>query len=341
MQSNCAMYLALIIGGDTLNLDYERFRPPSVLQINGASMAAFAKARAKGPSVSLPTMPARIGGPPRIGQSIPDFQRRLDDNFSPCAACGSRLHPGWQCESARVIRETCSHCLSFGHSCLRCPFMEATQDEAVELSQNLMGKLLSAMDREGRELPLAVTSVPRCFPGLPDSDPRVARILAIVEPPLRPPPPKQGGPAAAAGLPLQGKGRGNQAGAGNPRPPRKAPPPPPALEAEIVRKARPGKARTVPPPPPAKYNPPGLPGPPMAMPPKAPPPYVGRGGDKQYLVCPQSKSFYKASDPLPKGRPSVPDELQAFLPKSAGPAIGSTVIVKAQTAPHQMLILAE
>ena len=58
-------------------------------------------------------------------------------------------------------------------------------------------------------------------------------------------------------------------------------------------------------------------------------------------MCPQSKSLYKASDPLPKGRPSVPDELQAFLPKSAGPAIGSTVIVKAQTAPHQMLILAE
>ena len=79
----------------------------------------------------------------------------------------------------------------------------------------------------------------------------------------------------------------------------------------------------------------------MAVPPKVAPTPAGRGEEEQYLVCPHSRVLFKASDPPPKGRPSVPDELQAFLPKHAGPTIGSTVIVKAQTAPQQMLILAE
>ena len=79
----------------------------------------------------------------------------------------------------------------------------------------------------------------------------------------------------------------------------------------------------------------------MATTPKGPPVGVVRGSDVQYLACPQSKSLYKAGDPAPKGKPKVPNELQAFLPRQEGPAVGTTVIVKAQSASHQALISAE
>ena len=47
------MYLPLVSGGDTLNLDHTAYISPSVGQIDNASMAAMSKALAVGPFISV------------------------------------------------------------------------------------------------------------------------------------------------------------------------------------------------------------------------------------------------------------------------------------------------